>query len=690
MAEDPKDIEAEGPAGVVKRWDVEWERASTQEQDWRERQVPEIERRYLAEGQGLTKFPILWSNVQILKPAIFSGQPKPDVRRRFNDRDETAREAAKIIERALEATVDLQPFSETIDDVVEDVLLGGRGVPRVRYNVITGLDEPVRTQVRNDPQFDPFGNPSGDLFFTDDDGEEEVPEDKLEQDEEGFFTMRDGEEIVLDESVTLEYVSWDNLRLAPARRWEDVRWVGFQSFLTRDELVEQFGEIGKEVLLTEKGSDQVTQTAPTDKGRGKINDPIDRAEVREIWDKTERKMIVVSPGLKDKPLQEVDDPLRLTNFFPIPRPIYSVKTNRTLVPTPEYVLYQDMAEQLNVLTTRTTRLIKAMQAKGVGAGFLKGLLNDIFDETEARVVYADQWDKLSERGGLSGVIDWLPLDVWAKAIQVLDQRFDRLIQQIYEITGISDIFRGATNPNETLGAQKLKSQFGSLRLRPRQEMVQRQIREIFRMMAEIMGEHFSPETLQRISGEEFETNSTEDFAQVLALLRDDKDRGFRIDVETDSTVLADEAAEKEAAVEAMTAMANFYNSILLPLQAGILTKEQANEMVLSALRPFKMSRKLEELFEDKQNGPPNAPQPPPGETDQPNGETPEQGAGEDAAIKTAELQQKQQKDAADVQLKTRELDIREAEVQLEARKEENRHDEEMRKISQDALDGVTA
>ena len=31
--------------------------------------------------------------------------------------------------------------------------------------------------------------------------------------------------------------------------------------------------------------------------------------------------------------------------------------------------------------------------------------------------------------------------------------------------GISDIVRGASNPNETLGAQELKGQYASMRLR---------------------------------------------------------------------------------------------------------------------------------------------------------------------------------------------------------------------------------
>jgi hypothetical protein len=50
----------------------------------------------------------------------------------------------------------------------------------------------------------------------------------------------------------------------------------------------------------------------------------------------------------------------------------------------------------------------------------------------------------------------------------------QVLQVIYEVTGISDIIRGGgTKASETATAQQLKAQYGSMRLRRRQDDIQK-------------------------------------------------------------------------------------------------------------------------------------------------------------------------------------------------------------------------
>jgi F0F1-type ATP synthase membrane subunit b/b' len=72
-------------------------------------------------------------------------------------------------------------------------------------------------------------------------------------------------------------------------------------------------------------------------------------------------------------------------------------------------------------------------------------------------------------------------------------------QVIYEITGISDIMRSASDPNETFGAQKIKTQWGTQRLQRMQKEIQRYIRDLIRMKAEIIAEKFQIETLEKMT-----------------------------------------------------------------------------------------------------------------------------------------------------------------------------------------------
>ena len=63
-------------------------------------------------------------------------------------------------------------------------------------------------------------------------------------------------------------------------------------------------------------------------------------------------------------------------------------------------------------------------------------------------------------GGTKEVIIWLPIDMIATTITALVMLRKQIIEDIYQITGMADIMRGATDPNETLGAQQLKTQYG--------------------------------------------------------------------------------------------------------------------------------------------------------------------------------------------------------------------------------------
>ena len=166
---------------------------------------------------------------------------------------------------------------------------------------------------------------------------------------------------------------------------------------------------------------------------------------------------------------------------------------------------------------------------------------------------------------------------------------DQLIQGIYEVTGIADIMRGASDPNETLGAQKLKAQFGSTRLKKRQRAVQKWIRDLYKLKAEIMAEHFEPDVLSQMTGQQVTP-------EVVELLRTDKLRSYRIDIETDSTVFEDAEAEKVATVEMLTAVAGFIEKGLPAVQATPQLAPLMFEMLGVGVRAFKEGRKLEDIL----------------------------------------------------------------------------------------------
>ena len=75
----------------------------------------------------------------------------------------------------------------------------------------------------------------------------------------------------------------------------------------------------------------------------------------------------------------------------------------------------------------------------------------------------------------------------------------QVIEDIYQIMGMSDIMRGATDPSETLGAQQLKTQYGSTRTRDKQQELVRLARDLVEITLEIITEKFDEVTMIEMS-----------------------------------------------------------------------------------------------------------------------------------------------------------------------------------------------
>ena len=120
------------------------------------------------------------------------------------------------------------------------------------------------------------------------------------------------------EKVECDYVQWKFFRLDPsAKRWNKVKWIAFGDLLTRTDLEKQFGkEMGGEVKLDWTPSDS----------EAKDDEIYKRALVWTIWNREDKKVYVVTSGYDKAPLKVMDDPLKLSNFFPISKPVYSIST----------------------------------------------------------------------------------------------------------------------------------------------------------------------------------------------------------------------------------------------------------------------------------------------------------------------------------------------------------------------------
>jgi len=87
-------------------------------------------------------------------------------------------------------------------------------------------------------------------------------------------------------------------------------------------------------------------------------------------------------------------------------------------------------------------------------------------------------------------------------------------------------------------------------------------------------------------------------AEAIVLLRQDKLRGFRIDIETDSTVQGDAAQEKEQRIEFLKGVTEFVEKAAMVTAAVPEFAPLAAKMLGFAVRGFRVGRDLESAIED--------------------------------------------------------------------------------------------
>lgn len=620
-AVDDKKLNEASPRGLVRKWKNEIQLAERRFHAWW-KEADGIYDIYEAESQQQNSYNVLWSNTEVLRPALYNSKPTPDVRRRFRDEDALGKTVSKVLQRALDYTVDdyeSEDFDDEMKSSVLDVLITGRGKARVKYVPVFVPMDPLMGQPDAMPALDAPVEPPPTPVASPDVAAQAAPP----------------QEQVADESAKCEYVHYKDYLHGPGKKWSAVWWEAYRHCLDRDELVQMFGpEIGNKVQLDDPQKDE--KSADKD-----LNEANRTAEVWEIWDKRSRQAIFINKQFEDGPLLAVPDPLQLAGFFPGPKPLYAIETTRSLIPIPPYRLYKQQAMELNEITRRINVITKALKVRGAYAAGITEIAS-ILKLGDNEMAAIQNVTQLAAAGGLDKALWLMPIDKLAQALQQLYLAREQTKQVIAELTGLSDIIRGSTDPNETKGAQQLKSQWGTLRLQRLQREVQRFARDLIRLLGEIISAQFSPEKLAAITQvqlptpeEKMQAEQAVQQAQMMAqaappqvdpatgqpmpppgpppeaiavleqptwddvmgVLQSDELRGYKVDVETDSTVAETIDRDMAGMSEVLQALGQFLQIVGPMVQQGFLPIDAAKEIALTICRRARMGMAVEDQIQ---------------------------------------------------------------------------------------------
>jgi hypothetical protein len=544
------------------------------------------------------QFQMFWANMEVLKPSIYAKPPIPVVVPKFKDRRPVYQAASEVMERCAITAFDLAYVNDAMLQIRDDVALIGRGVAWVRYE-------------------------SG----------------------------RDGGSYHDHEKVCIDFKHRRDFLHSISRCWYEVSWVAAASYLTRAQARARFY----------KYSGDCYQDAEyrVDKESKEIGgaDERERAKFWEIWHKGERRVVWVACGCEDV-LDEAEPHLDLPGFFPCPKPAYGTCQRGSLVPVPDSLQYQDQLDEVNRLTGRIHALTEAIVVKGffpaggeIGDAVQKAY--SIYSSSEVLIPISN-WAAF---GGSKEILIWLPIDMIAETVTTLVAIRKQIIDDIYQLVGLSDIMRGATDAQETLGAQRLKSQYGSVRVRDKQYALTCIAKDLVQLTCEIIAERFDDVTIVEMSQTQLPTQEAQQQAlarlqqqlaqvfqqaqmagqqqqpaqqgavpgddprqqqlqqfqqqaesiqsqiqqltekptidQVLNFFKNNRMRSFVLDIETDSTILIDEQAEKEQRGEFMQTLANLLPQLMQMIAAEPKTGEFCGEVLKFAVAPYRAGRSLD-------------------------------------------------------------------------------------------------
>jgi len=642
------------------------------EKKWRDKAKSVVE---IYECKNTEEIPynILYANTEVIAPAIYSRVPVPVVKRRYDDEDPIGKQASEVAERMLEFIINNpDPEYDSIDNIfkknVQAGLVPGRGIARVKY----------------DAEIYKTGNKT------------ETGED---------------EEQVGKELVCCEEIPWDRFIAGYGKSWQEVPWIAIQHFLTKKDVEDLLEDVdGKKASLPEDlkftAGNEAIKSEKDATGATEIDLP-EVANIWEVWDKRTYKVVFVADGCKDI-IKEVEDPLKVQGFFPMPEPIHFFERISSQIPQVLYSVYEQQALELNTVSVRIRKIIAALKVRGfVDTAIPK--MAELFTMDDNTLLALEGSNHLEGRG-LDGAIWLMPVE---KLVTVLQQLYMQRIQIkaiIQELSGIADIQRGNTAASETLGAQQLKSQWGSIRLKKYQKEVNRYAVEMYRLVSEVAIQSFNIDTISKMTGIQLPTDQMKQQAAILVqqvqqqmqqqpdlqqnqelmakvqqaqglqaaiswedvmkVLKDDFTRNFRVSIETNSTLELEYSDDKDQIAEFMNAMAQFMNGIAPMVENGTLPFAAAKAMMLTICRRYRFGDEVEKELE-KMTEPKPKPDPKQEAAQQKQQQDAElhqatiQKAQQDAQIVAQKLQQDQQLQQQEAQIKEQEMIARVKKIQMD-------------------------
>lgn len=596
------------------------------------------------------------SNVKTLTATLYAKLPKVEADRRFLDpNDAVARVAGEMITRLLQNDMNDpdDTLKNTLKNSLEDRLVPGLGCARVKYDIEER--EAAEQPPAPEPQIDPTtGQPA----------EAEPAEPVMEK---------------ADEWTDVVYTHWRDVLWSPCRTEGELTWKAFRSYFSKAKATKRFG---KEVATGLSYSQKPAKTAAEKATEIKTNDP--QAEVWEIWDNETKCVYWFSKGY-DKWLDKQDDPLELDGFYPDGNWMVANTSTTKYLPKPDYTMAHTLYEEIDELESRIALLTAACKVVGVYDRQSKDIQRMLSEGVENQLIPVDNWAMFAERGGLKGMTDWLPLEQVVNAVNILSQQQAGRIQQLYQVTGMSDIMRGqASQSGTTATEQRIKAQYGSVRIQAVQDEFAQFAESLLNKKVQIIQKYYDPQRIMELSNIA-NTPDAQLAQQAVALIKNPDQFNIRIAIRAESMAQVDYDQRAQERSAYLQAVAQFFGQ-----SEGILEQKPEMapfmiQMLKFSLAGLKGSSEMEGIFDQmiaqmQAAEQAKAQQPPQPSPEQVKAQADAQAQQQEMALEQQKAAAEQQAAAADAQAKQRAavLDIQQRQQEMAQSQEKFQNEQRAR------------
>ena len=617
------------PQSLIKKYSPRWWKAQISEAEERRKsfidQAEESIRVYNAQKDRTVmndverRINVWWYCINTLLPAYYSSTPQAEVDLRKRSGSLPYQLGSVILERNTQYAMDVHfSFDQVGYLAALQFLLTGQAVLWARY---APKFETVMQEIAL------VKTPDG--LMTGDGKPYEGDTTNLVESDSNLVMVSVEVERKIDEKAILDIVQYNDYFCSDARTEAEVEWRARRAYLSRERANEMFGAEVADTLKYTSYPDVIKKSIrrKDDKYEGK-------AEVFEIWCEETDKVYWLSKDSENPIIEASSPPIKYEKFYPC-----SVITQSddpdSVIPVSDYAHVRDQVLEVERLTTRIHAVTQAIRTNSVYDSTLGDQIEQLLSG-DLKLIPVTNWPSYKQRGGLANGVEGFNIAPYIEALQVLQTARQTALGQLYETLKVSDLLRGTSEQYKSATANRLENAWSSMGLIVRQNMFAKFVSDAVSNLSAIIAEQFDEETILDIGNvaevvgplikepapapepmpqeegmppQEMQPpapapmpmpspeEQVQQMAQaIIAILRDNKQRSYRIQVSTDSMVAVNESQQQQEGMQLIQTTGAFFDQMRGLVEQYPPLMQFSMSLFQNMIKRFKGGKELDAVF----------------------------------------------------------------------------------------------